>query len=111
YQPNDVLVAPNGDIFVAEIHGGGGLVLKFDPTGRFIKKIGKANGAPGSGPGEFDIPHCLAMDAKGRLFVGDRNNNRIQIFDQDLNYIDQTYAFSRPSGLFIDQKNDMLYVA
>ena len=110
YQPNDVLVAPNGDIFVGEIHGGGGLVLKFDPTGKLVKKIGKPNGAPGSGPSEFDIPHCLAMDSKGRLFVGDRNNNRIQIFDQDLNFIDQWHQFGRPSGMFID-KNDNLYVA
>jgi len=110
YQPNDVLVAPNGDIFVGEIHGGGGLLLKFDPTGKLIKTLGRPGGAPGSGPGEFDIPHCLAMDSKGRLFVGDRNNNRIQIFDQNLNFIDQWHQFGRPSGLFID-KNDNLYVA
>jgi len=103
-------VAPNGDIFVAEIHGGGGLLLKFDPAGRLIKKLGKPNGAPGSGPSEFDIPHCLAMDSKGRLFVGDRNNNRIQIFDQDLHFIDQWHQFGRPSGMFID-KDDKLYVA
>ena len=50
------------------------------------------------------------MDAKGRLFVGDRNNNRVQIFDQDGTFIDQWHQFSRPSGVFIDKK-DMLYVA
>ena len=83
YQPNDVLVAPNGDIFVSEGHasteGSNARVLKFDKSGKFLKSWGKF----GKGPREFDQPHALAMDSKGRLFVGDRGNNRIQIFDQD----------------------------
>src|SRR5213595_3906619 len=107
YQPNDVLVAPNGDIFVSEGHGAGNnRVLKFDKAGKFIKEWGKL----GTGPGEFDQPHALAFDSKGRLFVGDRNNNRIQIFDQDGRFIDQWKQFSRPSGVYID-KNDNIYVA
>jgi sugar lactone lactonase YvrE len=107
YQPNDVLVAPSGDIFVSEGHGGGNnRVLKFDKTGKFIKEWGKL----GTGPGEFDQPHALAMDSKGRLFVGDRNNNRVQIFDQNGTFIDQWAQFSRPSGVFIDKK-DNIYVA
>ena len=61
-------------------------------------------------PGELDLPHTLAFDSRGRLFVGDRQNNRIQIFDQDGNYLDQWFQFSRPSGVFID-KNDVIYVA
>jgi len=52
----------------------------------------------------------MAMDSKGRLFVGDRNNNRIQIFDQDGKFIAEWKQFSRPSGVYID-KNDILYVA
>jgi streptogramin lyase len=107
YQPNDVLVAPNGDIFVSEGHGAGNnRILKFDKTGKFIKEWGKL----GTGPGEFDGPHALAMDSRGRLFVGDRNNNRIQIFDQNGTFITEWKQFSRPSGLFID-KNDNLYSA
>jgi streptogramin lyase len=107
YQPNDVLVAPNGDIFVSEGHGAGNnRVLKFDKSGKFIKEWGKL----GTAPGEFDQPHALAMDSRGRLFVGDRNNNRIQIFDQNGTFIAEWKQFSRPSGLFID-KNDNLYVA
>jgi sugar lactone lactonase YvrE len=110
FQPNDVLVAPNGDIFVSEGHasaaGSTARVLKFSKDGKFIKSFGKL----GTGPGEFDQPHALAMDSKGRLFVGDRNNNRIQIFDQDFKFIDQWKQFSRPSGIYID-KNDTIYVA
>ena len=106
--PSAVVVAPNGDIFVADGHGGNtnARIVKFSRDGKFIKAWGKK----GSAQGEFDIPHALAMDSRGRLFVGDRQNNRIQIFDQDGNYIDQWFQFSRPSGVFID-KNDMIYVA
>jgi streptogramin lyase len=107
YQPNDVLVAPNGDIFVSEGHGGANSrIVKFSKDGKFIKSIGKK----GPAPGEFDQPHALAMDSKGRLIVGDRGNNRVQILDQDGKFIAQTTEFSRPSGIFID-KNDMLYSA
>jgi DNA-binding beta-propeller fold protein YncE len=106
--PSAVLVAPDGDIFVADGHGGNtnARIVKFTKDGKLIKTWGKK----GTGPGEFDTPHALAMDSRGRLFVGDRNNNRIQIFDQDGNFIDQWTQFSRPSGLYIDQ-NDVLYVA
>ncbi len=107
-QPSDVLVAPNGDIFVGDGHGGqtNARIVKFDKTGKFIKAWGKK----GSAAGELDTPHALAMDSNGRLFVGDRNNNRIQIFDQDGNFIEQWTEFSRPSGIYID-KNDTIYVA
>ena len=107
YQPNDVVVAPNGDIFVAEGHGGANdRILKFSKDGKFIKSIGKK----GSGPGEFNGPHALAFDSKGRLIVGDRSNNRIQIVDQDGKFISETTEFGRPSGIWVD-KNDVLYVA
>jgi sugar lactone lactonase YvrE len=107
YQPNDVLVAPNGNVFVSEGHGGANSrILKFSKEGKLIKSIGRK----GRGPGEFDQPHALAMDSQGRLFVGDRGNNRIQILDQDGNFIAEWTQFSRPSGVYID-KNDILYVA
>jgi streptogramin lyase len=110
FQPNDVLVAPNGDVFVSEGHssaaGSTARVLKFSKDGKFIKSWGKL----GNGAGDFDQPHALAMDSRGRLFVGDRNNNRIQIFDQDGKFLAEWKQFSRPSGIYID-KNDVIYVA
>ena len=107
YQPTDVLVAPNGEFFVAQGHGAGANnILKFSKDGKLIKTIGKR----GSGPGEFDGPHSLAMDSRGRLFVGDRSNNRVQILDQEGKFLDQWLQFSRPSGVMIDA-NDNIYVA
>ena len=106
--PSDVIVAPNGDIFVADGHGGdtNARIVKFTSDGKFIKTWGKK----GKAPGEFDTPHCLAFDSKGRLFVGDRNNNRIQIFDQDGNFLEEWKQYGAPSGIFIDAK-DTIYVA
>jgi hypothetical protein len=114
-EPNDVAVAPNGDIFVAEGHAGQNAnappdtvarISKFTKDGKFIKSWGRL----GSAPGEFKTPHSLAFDSRGRLFVADRGNVRLQIFDQDGKFLEQTQAFSRLSGIYID-KNDMLYGA
>ena len=109
YQPNDVITYPNGDILVAEGHGGANArLILFDKSGKFIKQFGKR----GTGlQGEFDQPHGLAFDSQGRLFVADRSNNRIQILDPKTFETKATwYQFSRLSGIFID-KNDMLYGA
>jgi DNA-binding beta-propeller fold protein YncE len=108
-QPSSVVVAPNGDIFVGDGHGGksNARILKFDKNGKFLMTWGKF----GSAPGEMNIPHALAFDSKGRLFEGDRGNNRIQIFDQDGHFIEQWTQFSRPSGIFIDKRDDTMYVA
>jgi DNA-binding beta-propeller fold protein YncE len=104
--PCDVAIAPNGDIFVADGHGGdtNARVVKFSKDGKYIKEWGKK----GSGPGEFDTLHSMAMDSKGRLFIADRGNSRIQIFDQDGKFIAEWKQFGRPSGLYI-AKNDTLY--
>jgi hypothetical protein len=109
FQPNDVLVAPNGDIFVSLGHTSSAPsqeIVKFSKEGKILKRWGKK----GTGPGEFDQPHTLAMDSRGRLFVGDRNNNRVQILDQDGKFLDEWKQFSRPSGIFID-KHDVIYVS
>ena len=110
WQPNDVLVAPNGDFFVAEGHssstGSTARVSRFKSDGTLIKSWGTF----GNGPDNFNQPHALAMDSRGRLFVGDRGNDRIVIFDQDGNRLDTWYQFSRPSGIHIDAA-DRIYVA
>lgn len=108
--PSDVLVAPNGDIFVADGHFDSDTnqrIVKFNKDGKFLK----AWGTNGSGPGQFGETHTLAMDGQGRLFVGDRrNNHRIQIFDQDGQFLAEWKQFGSPSEIFID-RNDVLYVA
>ena len=112
-EPNDVITAPNGDIFVSDGHSGqnptatpdtNARIVKFTRDGKFVKEWGKF----GSGPSEFRTPHALAMDSQGRLFVADRGNHRIQIFDQEGKFLQEFKQFSRISGLFITP-NDMLY--
>ena len=107
-QPTDIIIAPNGNIFVTDGHGGdsNARIVKFTKDGKFMKTWGKK----GSGPGEFDTPHSLAFDSKGRLFVADRGNSRIQIFDQDGTFLDQWKQFSRTGGLYID-RHDILYAS
>ena len=118
-QPSDVQIAPDGSIFVAEAHGAQfldetetagegppriGRISKFAPDGTFIKSWGSW----GYADGQFRGPHSFAMDSQGRLFVADRGNRRIQIFDQEGAHLDTWYQFSRNSGIFIDD-DDVLY--
>ena len=106
--PSDVVVAPNGDIFVADGHGEktNDRIVKLSKDGKFIKAWGRH----GSAQGEFNVPHTIALDSTGRVFVGDRSNNRIQIFDSNGKWLAEWKQFGRPSSVFID-KNDTLYVA
>ena len=112
-QPCDVIVAANGDIFVSDGHSGQGddpppgstgRILKFDKDGNFIKEWGEI----GFRPGQFRTPHAMEFDSQGRLYVADRGNHRIQIFDQDGNLLEIYKQYSRISGLFITD-DDTLY--
>jgi streptogramin lyase len=105
---SSVVVAPDGDIFVGDGHGGNtnDRVVKFDKTGKQIAAWGKH----GKGQGEFDQLHGIAMDSQGRIFVADRGNNRIQIFDPNGKFVAEWKQFGRPSDVAID-KNDNIYVA
>jgi hypothetical protein len=107
-QPNAVLVTPKGTIFVSDGHDAGpqhpARVSKFDAHGKFIKSWGEH----GINGGQFEVPHALAMDKEGHLYVGDRWNNRIQEFDQNGKLLKIFTQFGRPSGIFID-KNDIMY--
>jgi DNA-binding beta-propeller fold protein YncE len=101
----DLAVAKNGDIFIADGEGPNTRVVKFSKDGKFIKWWG----GKGTGPGQFDQPHSIALDSQDRVYVADRSNNRIQIFDPDGKFLNQWTNFGTPWGLFIT-KNDMLYV-
>jgi sugar lactone lactonase YvrE len=120
-QPNDVVIGPDGSIYVADGHEAQGMITanavaegikrgatsrisKFSPDGKFIKSWGGI----GVRHGEFRTPHALAFDARGRLWVADRGNHRIEIFDQNGTYLESRYTFGRPSGLFI--RGDTVYV-
>jgi hypothetical protein len=111
-QPTEVAFGLSGEIYVADGHGGGGMatgnarIMKFDRSGKFLKTWGKK----GMGPGEFDVPHTLAVDSRGRVIVGDRQNNRLQVFDAEGRFLAQWFQFGRASGMYID-RNDVLYVA
>lgn len=107
-RPNDVVVAPDGTIFIVDSHGptGTNRLMKYAPDGRWLATIGES----GYGPGQFLEPHAIALDSQGRLFIADRYNNRIQVLDQDGGFIASWTQFGRPSGIFIDA-NDMIYVA
>jgi DNA-binding beta-propeller fold protein YncE len=110
--PSDVITARNGDIFIADGHGvqaghtTNDRIVKLTKDGKFIKAWGRH----GFEPGEFDVPHSLALDSAGRLYVADRSNSRIQVFDADGNFVADWRQFGRPSSVYID-KNDTIYVA
>jgi len=106
--PSDVVIAPGGDVFIADGHNenGNNRVVKLTKDGKFVKEWGKT----GYAPGEFRTLHAIAMDSRGRLFVGDRANNRVQLFDQEGKFLAQWTQFGRPSGIFFDSR-DQIYVA
>jgi DNA-binding beta-propeller fold protein YncE len=100
----DLAVAKNGDIFIADGEGPNTRVVKFSKYGKFIKWWG----GKGTDPGQFNVPHSIAIDSKGRVYVADRSNNRIQIFDESGDFLNQWTNFGTPWGLFI--KGDLIYV-
>ncbi len=98
-KPSDVLVAPNGNIFVADGHdaGGNNRIVRFDSDGNYLGEWGTTGGDHG----QFRDPHALAMDSRGRLIVADRANNRLQLFTQEGEHIQSWTQFARISGLFV----------
>jgi DNA-binding beta-propeller fold protein YncE len=115
-----VAIGPDGSIYVADGHDAQGMITptavaegirrgatsrisKFSPDGKFIKSWGGI----GVRHGEFRTPHALAFDSRGRLWVADRGNHRIEIFDQNGTYLESRYIYGRVSGIFI--KDDRIY--
>jgi DNA-binding beta-propeller fold protein YncE len=103
-RPTDVAVAPDGTFYVSDGYGNS-RVLKFSRDGRLLRQWGKK----GNGEGEFDLPHAVCLDAKGRVYVGDRENNRVQVFDADGQFLAVWNESGAPFGLFL--AGDRLFVA
>jgi DNA-binding beta-propeller fold protein YncE len=103
-QPTDMAVAPTGEIYVADGYGND-RVVKFDSAGRFVKAWGRK----GTAPGEFDLPHSIALDSKGRLYVADRSNARVQTFDSEGRFLDQWTGLMVPWHIVITPR-DEIYV-
>ena len=109
--PSAVQVASNGDVWIADGHrGGNNRVLKFSADGKLLLQLGGGVYSLSREVSRFNDPHDLKMDSQGRLFVADRGNNRIQIFDQEGEFLSIWTQFGRPSGMWIDA-NDKIYVA
>lgn len=83
-QPTDVAVAADGTFFVSDGYGNS-RVLHFTADGKLLKTWG----TKGTGPGEFDLPHGIAIDQRGRVLVADRSNARVQVFDTSGKFLDQ----------------------
>ena len=113
-QPNDVIVAPDGSIFVADGHSGQnmttaqqmaegraagltGRIVKYSADGEYLMEWGEI----GTEHGQFRTPHALEFDSQGRLWVADRGNHRIEIYDQQGNYLESRYLYGRISDIFI----------
>jgi DNA-binding beta-propeller fold protein YncE len=105
-RPTHSAVCPKtGDVYVSDGYGNS-RVHKFDPKGRHLMSWGE----PGTDPGCFNIPHNIATDAAGVVYVADRENSRVQIFDRGGHYLGQWNNLHRPCGLFADPRTDMFYV-
>ncbi len=100
--PTDMAIAPNGDIFVSDGYGNSRLV-HFDPKGKFVKSWGSL----GTGGKEFSLPHAIAMDSRGRLYVADRNNVRVQVYSQDGRLLDSWQNLVVPWGIWITPKDEV----
>lgn len=110
--PTACAIAPNGDVVIADGHWprpktaqqDGDRLVQYTTSGQFVREFGRK----GSRPGEFMGPHALAFDSRGRLFVADRSNNRVQVLDQNFTVLDEWRHFGRPSGIAILRDDTLL---
>jgi len=103
--PTYATVAPSGDIFVADGYGNS-RIHRFSPQGKLIKSWGE----PGNGPGQLAVPHSLAADKNGVIYVCDRHNHRIQLFTEDGEFIAMWPGFSYPESIYINRKEEIIYI-
>ena len=102
--PADVCVAPSGELYVADGYGNSS-VHRFSAAGDYITSFG----SPGSGPGQFRVPHSIRVSGDGRVYVADRENHRVQVFTPEGEFLSQWTDFKCPMGLHIDA-NQVVYV-
>lgn len=101
-KPTDIAFAPNGDFYISDGYGNS-RVVKFSHDGKYLL----AWGTPGSGPGQFHIPHSVAVDSKGTVYVSDRENNRIQIFDGNGKFLREWTHLGCTQNMFITPQDEL----
>jgi DNA-binding beta-propeller fold protein YncE len=104
-QPTDVAVSPSGAFYVTDGYGNA-RVVAFSKEGRYLKEWGKK----GTGDGEFHLPHAICLDRRGRLYVGDRENDRVQLFDPEGRFLASWTDGGAPFGLVLAE-DGRLFVA
>ncbi len=104
-KPTDLAIGPEGELYITDGYGNA-RVHKYSPEGELIKSWGR----PGTGPGEFDLPHCVRVDPQNRLMVADRENNRIQFFSLEGEYLEEWTDVLHPDTIFIDEE-ELVYIA
>ena len=104
-RPTDAAVAPHGDLYVVDGYGNA-RVHHFTPNGKLIRSWGE----PGTGPGQFHLPHAVFVARDGRVLVADRENDRIQFFSPEGDYLDQWTHVQRPTDIYID-RDGLVYVS
>jgi hypothetical protein len=101
-QPTDMAIAPSGDVFVSDGYGNN-RVVHFDKNGKFVKAWGRL----GTKPGEFSLPHAIALDSTGRLYVADRNYARVQVFEQSGKFVEEWRDVIVPWGFWVTKKDEI----
>ena len=104
--PTDLVVAPNGDLYITDGYGNA-RVHHYSADGKLLHSWGE----PGSGPGQFDLSHCVRIDKHNQLWVCDRNNSRIQMFDLQGNYLSEWADLAHPDQIYFDAHDDVVYIA
>lgn len=104
-RPTGITEAANGDLYVTDGYGNA-RVHRFSANGKIVQSWGE----PGTGPGQFNLPHGICIDSDGRILVADRENDRIQFFSKDGEYLDQWTHVQRPTDVFVD-RDGLVYVS